>query len=471
MNSRVAAALLLLIALAGVAIFIFLQGPPGGSGTPDQTQQTQTRPAGTDPSSLAKSGQKPPESKRRVANPSGGSPVTATVGSSDPVVVFGVLTLPNGVKFDGIEVELQDPAGETIAAGEPNEKGAYEIRYDRAVLGGWSVSTTWLGVTALDGRSPAETTYAPSFRRFPQPHKPSDAAIECNLTVYVPPIIEGRVVSRDTGAAIEGATVSLVPGMGPWKDFPTEDADTDVDGKYQLKFTDLSPSDFFVYCKVDSDEYQAKVVGPLELKSGEKTTIDFVLEPPAKVRGTVVSAETGAPIKNATVTVISIDYTFVFGLVFGPASVETGDDGRFEIEATGIPLDRAMLKVEAAGHAPDARRFETADVGEIRLGGEVVVSGIVKDEEGKPVMNTGVYFSMEHEWTWNDLANSDYVKTDGTGRFKAPLRSVPPARAFVYVDQEPFAPFLAPLHDLQQKSSTPLAREIEITLKMSRSLK
>lgn len=474
MNARVFGGILLVIALAAVLVVVWMQAPTTGGGVQDISSS---------PAITARPGESVREPARtNITNP-GDKPVRkrdegaasrSAHTADEPVVIFGKVTIPTNLLLDNLEVELHDAAGELLTSGEVDEKGNYEVRYDRTLLPGWTACTAWVGVTGLEGHALSEPAkLAPSFQKFPAAHKSGEPAIECNLIVGASAVIEGKVVSKSTGAPIPDATVVVLPAMGPWKDTSAEEVETDAEGNFRIEIESLPLRDIFICCKSADDEYQPGMQGPLELRSGETRKIDFTLGAPQKFAGRVVDDATGSPIAGAEVRILPTEYSFAQGFTFdlNLGDEKTNNDGNFEISTASLPIERAIIKVEAEGYAAVSRPATAAALAEIRMTKAVVVQGRVTDESGKPVTNIMILFSLEHEWTWSDLSVSDFVKSDGEGKFVLTLRSTPPDEAFVYVDREPFAPFLAPLKEVQIPGASAGVREIAIKLQLPESHK
>lgn len=124
----------------------------------------------------------------------------------------------------------------------------------------------------------------------------------------------------------------------------------------------------------------------------------FVLERASGVTGTVVDATTGAPIGDASVSVIP-DASVGTWNDLGPelerrldavARVRTTGDGRF-FHPLADPDDSLRLAVRAAGYRPEYRRLSgAADARPLRIGltsrrGPDRVTGRVVDPDGRPI--------------------------------------------------------------------------------------
>ncbi|MFN0204794.1 MAG: carboxypeptidase regulatory-like domain-containing protein [Planctomycetota bacterium] len=467
MNSRALAAVLLVVALVVIGIVIFLQGPPSGGGSNTNTTTGSTSPS-VDPRSraIATGDATSKPVRQETGNHKSVNPKIIP-DADEPVVLRGKVTIPTGVHLDALQVELYDAAGDIVASGDPEPDGTYEVRYGRTLLSGWFAATSWAGIVSADGKTPAKTSdLTPVYRKFTNIHLPTEPPVECNFVISTAPVVTGKVTSRATGQPIEGATISIVPGFGPFKDSPSEDTETDAEGKFTIKIQELPAQDMIISCKTDDDQYQSAAVGPVDLAPGETRSVDFVLDAATVLTGRVVDDSTGAGIPNATVTLTSTDYGFVSGLTFSDEIVQTDANGAFEIEAHLLPLDRSIIKVEAKEFGAATRTAKQDQILEIRLGKPIVVSGQLLDSSGKPIIRTQVAFCYPNEWQWCDLSREDFAITDSEGKFRVTLVSVPADIAVIYIDQEPFAPFMAPLKEIQSKSSSATTRDLTITLKV-----
>ncbi|MBI3820619.1 MAG: carboxypeptidase regulatory-like domain-containing protein [Planctomycetes bacterium] len=466
MNPRALGVSILIIGLLAVLFVVFMQGPPQSGAGPDvKNSATPTNRGGGEHggASMVQSGPTSRPGMRQRVETSKFIPADA---SDDPVVLFGKVTIPAGVHLEGLEVELRDATGDLLNSGDVDESGKYEVRYGRALLPGWTGSTTWNGVVGPGGKAPAEPgNYAPSFVRFNSLHKYNDAAVECNLVVQAHATIQGKVTIKSSGAPLPGATVVALPSFGPWKDASPEEAETDENGEYKLTLQTLPLQDIYICCKKsDEGDFQSTAVGPTEFRSGETRTLDFQLETAQAFRGRVVEDATGKAVEDAIVTLMPTEYAFSAGFAFDRETIHTEKDGSFEISTTNVPLEKAIIKVEAHGYSPAWRAATAAACAEIRVGKPIVVNGKITDEQGKPVMNVTVTICMRHEWQWSDLSVSDFKRSDGDGKFSMTLTTTPIEDAVIYIDQEPFAPFLAGIKEVLLPSSNETTKDVTIVL-------
>lgn len=366
--------------------------------------------------------------------------------------------MPPGLSLDGLSVALHTVSGDEIASGDADESGAYEVRCGASLLGGWMLSTSWVGISP-SASAFTEKSIAPAFQLFDAPHPYGAPPVECDLYVGESPKFEGVVTDAATGSPIEGATVAVFSALPAWREFPLEEATAGEDGKYHLTLEAFPGKQLMLVCK--ADEFQTQVVGPLDVALGGTEQRSFALASAATITGRVVDEATMQPVSQAWVTIVPMDYP----LVIDKIRDTTGEDGRFEIEAGDVALDRAWLRVEATDHAPRVipARGLPSNV-EITLGRAVVLTGLVRDRDGTPLSSVRVEVSRPEEWTWNDASFIDGAKSGQDGKFRLTLETVPIEEAMVLVDHDPYRPFVAPLSSILTKASTATVKDVEIVL-------
>jgi hypothetical protein len=376
----------------------------------------------------------------------------------EPVVARGRVILPSGLALDGLSVALHSTSGDELASADADDKGLYEVRCGTSLLAGWTLSTTWIGI------SPAATgftgkTIAPAFQRVDRAHPYGAPPLDCDLVLGEAPKFEGVVTESATGKPIEGAMVSVFSSLPAWRDYPLEEAMTDAEGKYQLELETFPAQQLFVCCK--ADEFQALIQGPLDAALGASATVNFALGPGVKISGRVIDEATMAPIAQASVSVAPIDYP----LLIDRLRDATGEDGRFEFEAYEMDVNRCTLRVDAKGYAPVVLSTQKTrgDV-EIKLGKPAVLTGVVREKDGSPVSGARIDVSLADEWTWNDANFTEGVKTNGEGKFRLTLELIPADDAVISIDYHPFRPYQAAVKAIQTKASNATTREVEIVL-------
>lgn len=183
-----------------------------------------------------------------------------------------------------------------------------------------------------------------------------------------PPVLEGKVVERGTGAPVAKASVTLVrtgsSEMNPPK------VDTDAEGKF--KFEDLKAGTYLVLAEKTGYSrvaYGAKNDGalrgiPIRLGMNERRTIDIAIVKQGLVTGKVTDAE-GEALQG--VVVFGLRPTYQRGrktwlpVGVGQMPAMTSDTGEYRL--TGLPAGQfricamPMSVITGAGMtAPDARK-------------------------------------------------------------------------------------------------------------------
>jgi protocatechuate 3,4-dioxygenase beta subunit len=126
-------------------------------------------------------------------------------------------------------------------------------------------------------------------------------------------VVHGRVTDRG-GTPIQGATVVLLVGAGGTS---SQRGTSDEQGHYRI--TGLPPDHYRTFAKHPRFKRTAGADAPLPAE-GDEARIDILMEPGARVAGTVTDEE-GRPISGATVTITNILSSTV---------AKSGADGRFE---------------------------------------------------------------------------------------------------------------------------------------------
>lgn len=457
-NSRSILPFLVLLVLAGLGVGIYLlsdSGERGGSGTPA------SRPSNGP--------EQPTEAPASATGIQGGS-ASRTTASQDPtapsahpledvpIVAAGRVDKPSGLELSGLEVVLHNAAGEQLSSADIGPDGRYELRYGRTLLAGWNVAATWATVKARAAATPEIDRWSPPVGG-PLPHHPKGAApVEVNLTIAPAPTLRGRVLDLSTGAPLHGAIVAACTNFAPWRDMP-EETDTDESGNFELQFQDLPLGEVIVWVK--ADEHQATMVGPLTLLPGESRVIPFSLKAPVMAPGRVLDETSGKPISGAEVILLGKD----FALSQERPTEITGPDGAFELDCSEMPLERARLRIRATGYAPaELVPTDLTQLGDIRLGKPVIVSGKLKPSGTEQIASMEVIVVAEEEWAWADPYFYDSVKLGSDGTFRLELENTPVGIAMLLLDSEPYAPLKLPIRSVQLKSSSETTREVEVGL-------
>lgn len=251
------------------------------------------------------------------------------------------------------------------------------------------------------------------------------------VTLAEPGIIEGRVVTNDTGKPIAGATVVISPGYSSGLEWRVE---TDKDGQYRQAGLPPGRYQYRAVCDSHTDRpprghywFEREV----ELAAGGTTDAsDFQMIPRATLRGQVKGPD-GKPVTGAIV-----GYPCHYGQGYDTTdAVFTDADGRFELR----PAPERHIDMPLEAFHPIAGgvslRLEPFRPGEVREEVEVVTTGTarlhgkVTDEAGKPIAGVACNYNGP---------GSVGARTDDQGRYDMGLvRLVPKKNG---------PPSLAPVH-------------------------
>ncbi len=219
----------------------------------------------------------------------------------------------------------------------------------------------------------------------------SSETAEVRLT-FVPVTLHGRVKRGDVG--VPDATVRAgVTGM-PGKD-PT--STSDELGDYSLRFWAARDSVFLTTSAAGSDLPFAETV-PLE--PGVTEVEHDVQLPAGEIRGVVRDAETGAPIRGASVHFSNtVPREGKNPAVRFKSGVDTDADGRFSL--TNLSSDPIDVEVNDDGYSPAKfpNVVPTPDAAEldIRMEKGVRLVGTVTDPAGSPVAGATVGIDPDAE--------------------------------------------------------------------------
>jgi hypothetical protein len=151
------------------------------------------------------------------------------------------------------------------------------------------------------------------------------------------------------------------------------------------------------------------------------------------VSGRVLNGATGRPVPAFTVNVIHYEWFVPSGFLSSPFRSEDGsfrcfldETGTFAIEVTSPGL--APLRTERLS----AQAGERKDVGELRLGSGGVISGLVKDAQGRPVPYARIHFLSATMET-----NEEAPFTDLDGRYEVPAIAPGTYRVFAVSPRHP----------------------------------
>jgi protocatechuate 3,4-dioxygenase beta subunit len=268
-------------------------------------------------------------------------------------------------------------------------------------------------VATMSGYAPARST---SLWVLP------DTDEEVNLKLAVPAAVRGRVIDAVSHEGIAGATGQF-SDVDSWRDGGSQPISFTTDDKGYFNLNPVPSSNYVL--SVQAEGYASydgwRGQGRINLAGGEEKDIgDIPLMLAGKVSGRVVSADGGAPIPNATV---ELKQSAQWG-GWSSNSTTTGEDGTFTIAA--VDPGSYTLQARAKGYAMaelTAQAIEPGqdlNIGDIRLGQGLLLSGVVTDAEDKPLKGAKVsLIEPPGANTWfqsGDEVSSD--ETDEAGRFE-----------------------------------------------------
>jgi protocatechuate 3,4-dioxygenase beta subunit len=254
--------------------------------------------------------------------PNGRGAVTA-MGLSNSAVLSGRVTGPAGRPLVGAAVTITDFTGQQVARGRTAADGTYRLDLP---TGG-----SFLLICAAEDHQPAAALVAVGA-----------GEVHRDLLLVGAGLLVGRVAGFD-GAPIVGATVTLTDARGE----VIGAAVAGSDGEYEL--ADLYPGDYTLTASAPGARPSAQTVS---LDGAGTQRHDLILLANGAITGTVLSATSGLPVREAWVTLIDETGTVA-------ASAQTGEDGRYDF--TGLAPGGYVLT--ASGYAPVAARVELTGEG------------------------------------------------------------------------------------------------------------
>jgi hypothetical protein len=227
-------------------------------------------------------------------------------------------------------------------------------------------------------------------------------------------VLSGRLLDAG-GGPIPGGRVHLggsrgTPGSAPPIGFAF-DAAADGQGHYRVEVPQAPYT-----LEAQADGY-ASIRDFVDLRGSE--TRDFRLEPAARLSGRVVTAGDQRPVSGAEVTATTSERRFDLS----PQVAITDDEGRFRLD--GLPggsFDLTARKGELVGAAPQtlsvASGGNTQDL-VIPVGPGVVLSGMVKGRDGKPVPGAQLSLNLRVGGMMMGIpVRRVSGRADGEGRFR-----------------------------------------------------
>ncbi|HEV7826597.1 MAG TPA: MFS transporter [Mycobacteriales bacterium] len=281
---------------------------PGGNSELDDAATGPDTEPDTDP------GGAPPEPPDRVDDRGGGAPL------SNSAVLTGEVEGPDGRPLAGAALTVTDLFGHQLARGLSGVDGRYRLELP---TGG-----TYLLICSAENHQPAASLVAVA-----------TGEVRRDVTLVGASTLEGRVL-RQSGEPASGATVTLTDARGE----VVGAAVAGTDGEYEL--ADLNPGDYTLTATALGARPVAQAVS-LDGTGGRR--YDLVLASNGALAGAVLSATSGAPVREASVALVD-----GFGNV--AAWTLTGEDGWYDFR----DLPPGTYTLTASGYAPVAARVEVA---------------------------------------------------------------------------------------------------------------
>jgi hypothetical protein len=276
--------------------------------------------------------------------------------------------------------------------------------------GGWG--NEQLVVTAtMAGYAPAKSAGI-----FPQAGQDQ----EVNLKLAIPAAVSGRIIDAVSRKGIAGARGQLQDAEA-WNDGGTvpRGFTTDEQGYFSVNSLPASTYGLTVQASGYANYNGWQGQGRINLAAGgEKDLGEIGMMPAASVVGRVLSEEDGQPLHGARV---ELRQNNQWG-GWSTKSVTTDAEGRFALSDVepGVYTVRAHIngyaQLELANQAVEAGA--RLDLGDLKLGRGLSLSGVVTGPDDKPVVGAGVSLGRPSEgFGWggeNDEITSALTGQDGT---------------------------------------------------------
>ncbi len=231
---------------------------------------------------------------------------------------------------------------------------------------------------------------------------------------------------------------------------------TDEEGRYRI---DSVPSDERMVVEAEADEFVPGESEPFTVKPGEVVAADVTVQGGATLRGRVIG-DHGAVLAGARVRVGHLDADVDLATLSGFRAdrylegrvVSSDRDGWYEV--TKIPSGRTLVKVEADGYVTYYRHDLTVQPDQllenhmITLVKGETISGVVRGEDGKPIVGAAVGVTKAENPTRlgggggapqagastggdGSVEPTMYDQTDAQGKFT--VENVPPGSTYTVV--------------------------------------
>jgi EmrB/QacA subfamily drug resistance transporter len=243
---------------------------------------------------------------------------------SNSAVLSGEISGPGGRPLPGAAVTVTDLLGHQLARGLSGDDGRYRLEL--------STGGTYLLICSAERHQPVASMVAVA-----------TGEVRHDVTLVGAGLIEGRV-TRKSGDPAAGATVTLTDVRGE----VVGAAVAGPDGEYAL--ADLHPGDYTLTVTALGTRPSSQAVS---LDGTATRHCDVVLASNVTLAGTVLSATSGTPVREASVSLVDQGGNVA-------AWALTGEDGCYDFR----DLAPGAYTLTASGYAPVAARIElTGDHG------------------------------------------------------------------------------------------------------------
>lgn len=255
---------------------------------------------------------------------------------------------------------------------------------------------------------------------------------------------------RETGGAV-GRVVDPagrpIAGAKVWAEVRANilgRARTDADGHFRLETVNAERA-ITLWAEASEQGLAREHFEDVRIFAGRETDVgDLMLVPGAQLSGRVVDAK-GQPVTESRAIIKS--WHFELGHTITPNGpdwkVRGADDG--QLRTAPLPVGRTDITIRARGKAvrPLDRQIQPGqtaiDLGDVRLDDEQPITGLVVDQDGKPV--SGATVVIDGDW-------DNRARTDHAGHFT--VRDAALKATWIRVEAPGyFDPTLRPTHELK----------------------
>jgi len=258
----------------------------------------------------------------------------------------------------------------------------------------------------IDGLQPGSGRLEVSAEKFARERIHVELIESQTLDVGLRPAYQVEViVVDDRNKPASGVTVEAISN----ETAQTYSGITDAAGRVRLRGVHPDAVELHVRLLTEMHITPSRFDRTIPLPDGqEKVTQRFVLARPATLAGQVVRARDSKPLPLARISVGPDKGELI-------AASSTDRNGRFKI--TGLPAEQVVVTAQHAEYAPDLKVVALKPNGTVQvklmLGPGAAVTGVVKDDSGRPVANALV---QADGWRGHSTLLL-HAQTDPNGRF------------------------------------------------------